>query len=384
MDSGDSGMLSTSEKKIFDEVSQDNLKLILKKAKKNDICVLYDAPAAGLIPGLHEAGIKCVWQCKKSAEPSSDQFSIRSWNFLREYISYAEAFIFSHPGTVPDWIPADRVSIIPPAIDIYGPKNQPMPENIAQKICYHIGVIRLPKEKATQEDLVFYRKNGEKGYVMRHADIIHAGPLPNKDDRMILQVSRWKKLGDTIGLMQAFSNAVHEEFPDVYLVIAGPSVLAISDDPEMAETYESIVKAWRDLPRKTRAKIQIACLPMKDQEESDAMVNALQSHASVICYWSLKAGMGLSLIEALWKRKPLIATGFEAIQDYLEGQPRQLLSCGPGDLQDLEKVLKRVLSDVELREEMCSKGHDKACQCYVAFNIIAQYIQVLRKVSTMY
>ena len=73
------------------------------------------------------------------------------------------------------------------------------------------------------------------------------------------------------------------------------------------------------LPRRaSRARIHLACLPMDDVEENAAMVNALQRRADVVVQKSLAEGFGLTVAEAMWKARPVVASRVGGIQDQID------------------------------------------------------------------
>ncbi|MEI4920517.1 hypothetical protein Q8G81_33695, partial [Klebsiella pneumoniae] len=67
-----------------------------------------------------------------------------------------------------------------------------------------------------------------------------------------------------------------------HLVLAGPNVRGVADDPEGGEVLDDVEHHWRELPSARRDRIHLACLPMTDIEENAAIVNALQRHATVV------------------------------------------------------------------------------------------------------
>jgi trehalose synthase len=71
------------------------------------------------------------------------------------------------------------------------------------------------------------------------------------------------------------------------LILAGPPIDAVADDPEAAAVYEEVERRWRLLPSAARERIDLAQLPMRDLEENAAIVNALQRQATVIAKKSL-------------------------------------------------------------------------------------------------
>ena len=104
---------------------------------------------------------------------------------------------------------------------------------------------------------------------------------------------------------------------DSHLVLAGPNVHAVADDPEGAEVFDKTEQAWRELPAAQRARVHLACLPMNDVEENAAIVNALQRHATVVVQKSIQEGFGLTVTEAMWKARPVVASAVGGIQDQI-------------------------------------------------------------------
>ena len=93
-----------------------------------------------------------------------------------------------------------------------------------------------------------------------------------------------------------------------HLVLAGPDVFAVDDDPEGAEVLEETEAAWRELPPRVRRRVHLALLPMDDADENAVIVNALQRRADVVVQKSLAEGFGLTVSEAMWKARPVVAT----------------------------------------------------------------------------
>ena len=92
-----------------------------------------------------------------------------------------------------------------------------------------------------------------------------------------------------------------------HLVLAGPDVFAVADDPEGVEVLEETEAAWRELPPGVRRRVHLALLPMDDADENAVIVNALQRRADVVVQKSLAEGFGLTVSEAMWKARPVVA-----------------------------------------------------------------------------
>ncbi len=113
------------------------------------------------------------------------------------------------------------------------------------------------------------------------------------DKPIVTQVSRFDRLKDPVGVVAAWKLA--RQRVDCQLILAGGSA---SDDPEGAQVLKEVREAAGDDP-----DVHILDLP----PTSNIEINAIQRASSVIIQKSLKEGFGLTVSEALWKAKPVIA-----------------------------------------------------------------------------
>ena len=152
-------------------------------------------------------------------------------------------------------------------------------------------------------------------------------------------MSRWDRLKDPVGLLACFAEHVADAAS--HLVIAGPDVEAVDDDPEGAEVLDEVRAALGEMPDAVRGRVHLVSLPMDDIDENAAMVNALQRRADIIVQKSIAEGFGLTVAEAMWKQKPVVAGRVGGIQDQIvDGEsgllvddPRDLAAVGCGDRQ---------------------------------------------------
>ena len=84
---------------------------------------------------------------------------------------------------------------------------------------------------------------------------------------------------------------------------------------------------------------------MADVDENAAIVNALQRHATVIVQKSLHEGFGLTVTEAMWKGRPVVASAVGGIQDQIEDGVQGLLLRDPTDLDAFAVALARCSTD---------------------------------------
>jgi trehalose synthase len=209
---------------------------------------------------------------------------------------------------VPKWIPTDRVSIVPPSIDPFSPKNQELSAAQRQGILAAMGVLDGPSGGAT-----FTRRDGSAGSVTRRVSVVAEGPL-DATAPLVIQVSRWDHLKDMAGVMAGFADRVVSH-GGAQLALVGPAVDSVSDDPEGREVLEQCIEAWSVLSPQQRRRIRLLILPMDDGDENAAMVNALQRHATIIVQKSLAEGFGLTVAEGMWKAKAVVASAVGGIVD---------------------------------------------------------------------
>ncbi len=229
-----------------------------------DVVVIHDPQPAALIENKN-AGQHWVWRCHIDiARPWRD-----TWEFLRKYVERYECSIFSMAKFSQN-LPHPQY-IIAPAIDPLSDKNRDMLDAEAREIVESLGV--------------------------------------NTDKPLIVQVSRFDRFKDPIGVIRAFQIA--RRFNDCTLVLAGGGA---TDDPEGEEVYRQVLAESEGDP-----DIHVLMLP----PDAHRIINAIQAAATIIVQKSTKEGFGLTVTEGMWKGKPVIGGAVGGITtqifDYLTG-----------------------------------------------------------------
>jgi trehalose synthase len=173
--------------------------------------------------------------------------------------------------------------------------------------------------------------------------VIHEGPAANPKTPLVVQVSRWDRIKDMGGVLEGFARYVG--VTDVRLALVGPAVRGVSDDPEGEQLWDETVDAWRALPRDVRERVDLATIPMDDPVENALVVNALQRHASIVAQKSLAEGFGLTVAEAMWKGRPVVASAVGGIVDQVIDGETGLLVQDPNDLESFGVAIERLLRD---------------------------------------
>ena len=233
-------------------------------------------------------------------------------------IQHADAFVFSRSAYVPTWCRPEAVRIITPSIDPLSAKNCSLGDAVVKASLIRSGIVEgASVSSGANTSLQFVRRDGRVGEVRRHRDVLAEGEPVPADARLVVQVSRWDRLKDMAGVQQGFIEAMPSLPDDVHLVLAGPEVAGVSDDPEGAAVLAECRDGWRRLGPAERRRVHLVCLPMDDVDENAHLVNALQRRATIVVQKSLVEGFGLTVTEAMWKGRPVVASGVGGITDQI-------------------------------------------------------------------
>jgi trehalose synthase len=368
---GDGGPLGSDERHHYESVLRGNAEELLALVRRHDIVLLHDPQTAGLAAALARAGALVVWRCHVGADVVNAHVE-QAWGFLRPYLDDVDAYVFSRAAYVPDWADPGRVFVIPPSIDPLSPKNQPMSAENVESILHYVGLLEgdgpAPVAAYTRED-------GSPGRIDRHADVLQTGPPPPPDAPLVVQVSRWDPLKDMAGVMTGFAEHV-DATGSAHLLLAGPSVSGVADDPEGAATLQQCIEVWRRLPHAERSRIHLACLPMRNAEENAVIVNAIQRHAAVVAQKSIAEGFGLTVAEAMWKAKPIVAAAVGGIVDQITPGEQGLLIDDSRDLAAFGHAVRRLLDDPPYAADLGANAQRRATEEFLGDRHLAQYAQL--------
>jgi trehalose synthase len=375
---GDGGSLGNDERAIYEEILDANAKELLVTIKPEDVVFLHDPQTAGLAPKLIDHGARVIWRSHVGTDVPNEQTDM-AWDFLAPYLDNVPVTVFSRHAYIPACCHPERGVVIPPSIDPFSAKNQEMDAETIRAILVHAGLVEGPIGPG---EPVFFRENGSPGRVDRQAEVVRLGRAPSWETPLIVQVSRWDPLKDPIGVMRAFATLVDGTAPrEAELVLAGPNVTAVSDDPEGAATFDAVVDAWRHLPQGERGCIHLASLPMDDFEENAAIVNALQRHAAIVAQKSLREGFGLTVTEAMWKGRPVVASRIGGIQDQIVDGEHGLL-VEPKDLEAFANALNRLLAAPDFAERLGQNAKHQVQTHYLGIRHLLQYAELLDRLET--
>jgi trehalose synthase len=294
---GDGTPLGSEQAALFERVAHDNVLALESLVRRGDVVICHDPQTAGFVPALLRKGVRVLWRCHIGNERHEHEVD-RAWAFLRPYLQDVPLAVFSREAYSPSWLRGKRTFVMPPNIDPFSAKNQMIEEPKIRAILAQVGLIEGPIDP---DSCTFVRDDGSTGRVDREVGVLRMGRPASWDTPLVVQVSRWDAMKDPVGVLLGFARLIDPVAPrGAHLVLAGPSVHAVADDPEGAKVFGDVQQVLMTLPDAVRRCVHLAMLPMTDIEENAAIVNALQRHATIIVQKSLVEGFGLTVTEAMW------------------------------------------------------------------------------------
>jgi trehalose synthase len=358
------GLLDDADRKRYDKATDVNADALVEMMHRGDVAILHDPQTAGLAPALAKRGMHVIWRAHIGVDKPNGAVR-NAWNFLRPYLQDAPAYVFSRRAYVWDGLDESRVRIIAPCIDPFATKNQDLGGDSMEAILQAGGIVRGPGAHA-----IFVRHDGTRARITRTADL--GGVTLPYDARLVTQVSRWDQLKDPAGVMDAFARHIAPA-TDAYLVLAGPAATSVNDDPEQPEVLRDLAARRSNMVRALRDRVVIAQLPMADTDENAAIVNALQRRSNVVVQKSLAEGFGLTVAEAMWKERPVVASRVGGIEDQIVDGHNGLLVDDPADLEAFGRAVVRVLEDDALAQRLGKAARQTVIEKFITpCHLIAQ------------
>ena len=295
---------------IFRAYSEQNVKRIPLDA---EFVIIHDLQPAGLIEARQQKAGRWIWRCH--IDLSHPNPSV--WSFLESYVSQYDGAIFSSPQFARQ-LPIPQ-HLFYPAIDPLSEKNRELePEFIMQILTrYSIDPLR---------------------------------PI-------LTQISRFDRLKDPVGVVRAYR--IVRRYFDCQLVLAGGSA---TDDPEGAEVLKEVRRAAEDDP-----DIKVLELPPWAPLE----VNALQRASSVVIQKSLREGFGLTVSEALWKKKPVVASAVGGIPNQIIHKHTGLLAHS---VEGTAYQIRYLLSHPEIAARLGEQGHAHVKENFLITQNLKRYL----------
>jgi trehalose synthase len=391
----DSGRMTLGEKEreIYEAINRKNADALKPHLKPGDILVVHDPQPMALghmLKGEME-DLHAIWRCHIGVATDTDR-TRHAWEFLCPYADRYEETVFTAPEYVPGYL-NEKYRIIHPAIDPMNHKNRDLePVKMTGIMCNSLLAKSHQPVLTPPFDHPVRRMEADGGF----SPAVNSTEIGLLYRPIVTQVSRWDRLKGFTPLLQGFAEMKRRvgerlesewESPRhkrrmeiVRLVLAGPDPDSIQDDPEGLEVMEELKEVYTSLPEMVQRDIAILALPMASRKENALIVNALQRASSLVVQNSLQEGFGLTATEAMWKRKPVLASNATGLREQIDDDIDGCINFDPEDVGGLADQLESILHSPMHRERLAKNAQRKVYGKFLVFTQVTDWLQTLRDV----
>jgi trehalose synthase len=286
----------------------------------HDCVIVHDPQPLPLIK-YYKKSQPWIWRCHVDLSHPDKEL----WSYFKDFLLKFDKVIVSNDIYMHGDLPVDQ-HIIPPAIDPLSAKNIEINDGIIPKTLEKFGI---PTDKP-----------------------------------FITQISRFDKWKDPLGVIKIFERV--KEKIDCRLILCGSMA---SDDPEGIEIYEK-VREKADAFTKDNDIILITV-------ENNILVNILQRTSDVVIQKSLREGFGLTVTEALWKGKPVVASNIGGIPLQLQdGETGFLLE--PKDIKGFADKIIDLFENPDMGKHMGMKGKEFIRRNFLITRLLSDYLDLIK------
>ena len=303
------------------EYTKDEIDIYLQTNEENakrlnlsgDIIFIHDPQPCALIKKKKSLGNKWIWRC----HIDFSQPEMFTWNFLKDYIEEYNVSVFSAPSFARELkIPQVLIS---PSIDPLSNKNKDLSDETIDSVLEKFNI--------------------------------------DKNRPIVTQISRFDYLKDPVGVVKVFQ--LVRKYIDCQLVLAGGGA---DDDPEGAKVLAEVREITANDP-----DIFLLLLP----PSSDIEINALQRASTVVLQKSLREGFGLTVAEALWKSKPVIASAVGGIPLQISHKYSGLLTY---TIEGTAFALKQLLQNPSYAARLGENGKENIRKNFLITRHLRDYL----------
>lgn len=302
---------------IYRAYNEQNLKRLPLDAEFIEI---HDPQPAGFIESRQAGKNHWIWRCH--IDLSHPNRSV--WDFLEPYVAKYDGAIFSSPEFARQ-LPIPQY-LLYPAIDPLAEKNKELDPGFIEE-------------------------------VLGRYSIDPSRPI-------LTQISRFDRLKDPVGVIRAYR--IVKRYFDCQLVLAGGSA---TDDPEGSVVLKEVKDAANDDP-----DVKVLELPAWAPLE----VNALQRASTIVIQKSLREGFGLTVSEALWKKKPVVASAVGGIPTQVIHRHTGLLAHS---VEGTAYQIRFLLSHPEIATRLGEQGHQHVKENFLITQNLKRYLTLFLLLS---
>jgi trehalose synthase len=291
-----------------------------------DYVLVHDPQPAGMIEHFPESTARWIWRCHIDlSQPNREVLE-----FLLPWLARYDAAIFHMQEYVPRGAQIAPAFIWPPAIDPLTPKNMALSAEDAAYIVDQFGI--------------------------------------DVERPLLTQVSRFDPWKDPLGVIDAY-RLVKAEYPDVQLALVGSMA---HDDPEGWDYYNRTVNYAAGDP-------DVYILSNLNNIGS-VEVNAFQVHSDAVIQKSTKEGFGLTVTEALWKTRPVVASRVGGIVAQIQdGETGWLVD--PHSPEECARACIEIVADPLAARQRALRGKEYVRRNFLMPRLLRDWLVLLNKLD---
>jgi len=123
--------------------------------------------------------------------------------------------------------------------------------------------------------------------------------------------------------------------------------------------------------------VAVITLPMTSRRVNSLMVNALQRCSTVVAQNSLQEGFGLTVTEAMWKRRPVMSTNAAGLREQVKDKVHGRRNPQAEDPESVAHTLQEMLSAEEERKRWARNARRRVSDRYLVFTQVRRWLEVL-------
>ncbi|MFC1509966.1 glycosyltransferase [Candidatus Omnitrophota bacterium] len=296
---------------VFNDVSLENIR---EMNLYGDIMFIHDPQPIQLVKKRSKMkNSKWIWRCHVDVS-SPDK---KVWRFLESFVNKYDTAIFSSAAF--SHTMKTRQVLISPSIDPFSDKNRELSQKEIDAV--------LNKYK------------------------VDPGKKP-----IVCQISRYDALKDPVGVIEAYK--LVKKYVDCQLLLVGNRA---SDDPESDKVYAQVKEAAGGDPDITALMV----------EDIPTEINALQRVSTVLIQKSIREGFALTVSEALWKGKPVVASAVGGIPLQIKHKYGGLLCHS---IEGAAFSIKQLLNAPEYAQQLGKNGKEHIKRNFLLTRHLKEYM----------
>lgn len=316
--------LSRQEISLYMDYNRSLAQQIEDQSGDADVIILHDPQVLPSVSFMNN-GRRVIWHCHLDTSTPS-RTALELIVPLTHMVTHS---IVSMPAYSVDGMSRERLSVLPPAIDPFTPKNSPLPHSKATEILSRMGL--------------------------------------DPSRPLVTQVSRFDPWKDPLGVIDAY-RLVKREVPELQLALLG--AMTAQDDPESVSVLETVRAHAHGDP-----DIHIFCDPADGEAEP---VNAFQTLSTVVIQKSIREGFGLTVTEAMWKGAAIVGGDCGGIAFQIQDGVNGYLASTP---EECASHLLHLINDPAERARIGTNARQQVLTNFLMPRLLLDYLRLLNAAS---